>query len=528
MKKKRDVMEKLRIVWKKSSKKFWFVFLVFFILSVFPLFTHYYTLLDNKNSVSLFPNYPNSHVSNKNSTSNPACDIKLDHDPTLTMVENKTKLVSKHPHTDPCTGRYIYVHELPSRFNEDILKNCSSLIKWFDMCESISNMGFGPLAQNIDQILQNKSWYITNQFALELIFHNRIKHYKCLTNDSKKALAIYVPFYAGLDVGRYLWGGFNTSVRDSNAKKIVKWLKKKPEWKYMWGRDHFFTIGRITWDFKREKNSGWGSKLMVLPEIKNATILIIESSPYSKNEYAVPYPTYFHPLCTNEVFEWQKRARKGERKYLFSFAGGPRPNMEDSIRSKIINQCLSSQKCGLLDCASSSNNCNEPVHMMKMFQSSVFCLQPTGDSYTRRSTFDSILAGCIPVFFHPASAYVQYIWHLPKDYTKYSVFIPESGIRNGRANIKEILSRIPEEKVVAMREEVVRIIPRVIFADPRGRFEGIEDAFDVAINGVLERVERIRREMEEGKSFGSDFDQENSMRKHEWGKFFTKSKEVDT
>ncbi|GKG45703.1 xyloglucan galactosyltransferase MUR3, partial [Tanacetum coccineum] len=32
--------------------------------------------------------------------------------------------------SDPCGGRYVYVHDLPSRFNEDMLKQCRSLSKW--------------------------------------------------------------------------------------------------------------------------------------------------------------------------------------------------------------------------------------------------------------------------------------------------------------------------------------------------------------------------------------------------------------
>ncbi|KAM7486145.1 hypothetical protein LguiA_002154 [Lonicera macranthoides] len=81
---------------------------------------------------------------------------------------------------------------------------------------------------------------------------------------------------------------------------------------------------------------------------------------------------------------------------------------------------------------------------------------------------------------------------------------------NGRANIKDILIA-GNEQVVAMREEVVRIVSRAIFTDPRLRFEGFENAFDVSLNGVLERVERIRRDMKDGKSLRFDFDKENSM-----------------
>ncbi|RVW65821.1 putative xyloglucan galactosyltransferase GT11 [Vitis vinifera] len=231
------------------------------------------------------------------------------------------------------------------------------------------------------------------------------------------------------------------------------------------------------------------------------TLLTIESSPWHRNDFAVPYPTYFHPSNDNEVFQWQNRMRRQRRRFLFSFAGAPRPNLPDSIRNQIIDQCSASRrKCKLLECGLVGSKCHTPVNVMKMFQSSVFCLQPPGDSYTRRSVFDSILAGCIPVFFHPGSAYVQYLWHLPKNYTKYSVFIPGNSIKSGNASIEKILHRIPREEVVAMREEVIRLISKVIYANPKSRLETLEDAFDIAVKAVLERVETVRRDMREGRN----------------------------
>jgi hypothetical protein len=100
---------------------------------------------------------------------------------------------------------------------------------------------------------------------------------------------------------------------------------------------------------------------------------------------------------------------------------------------------------------------------MRLFQSSTFCLQPPGDSYTRRSVFDAMVAGCVPVFFHPASAYLQYRWHLPEDYTRYSVFIPEDpAVRAGNVGIEETLKRIPPAVVRRIREELVRLVPRLV------------------------------------------------------------------
>ncbi|KAF5470539.1 hypothetical protein F2P56_011043 [Juglans regia] len=429
-----------------------------------------------------------------------------------------------------CSGRYIYVHDLPSRFNEDLLKHCRSLSNWTDMCLFTSNMGLGPHLPNFGRVYSETHWFATNQFSLEVIFHNRMKQYECLTNDSSLASAIYVPYYAGLDVARYLWYS-NTSMRDAASLELVKWLREKPEWKKMWGRDHFLVVGRITWDFRRfgSKDSDWGNKLMFLPESRNMTMLAIESSPWNNNEFAIPYPTYFHPSTDNEVFQWQNRMRRQKRRYFFSFAGAPRPNLQHSIRNEIIDQCQASRrKCRLLECSEHSNKCYKPFYVMKMFQSSVFCLQPTGDSFTRRSTFDSILAGCIPVFFHPGSAYVQYLWHLPRNYTSYSVFIPADDVKNGKDSIEKILLRIPKVKVRAMREKVIRQIPRVIYADPRSRLETVEDAFDTTVKRVIERVERIRREMKEGRNTSFGFAEQfswkynlfGSMEEHEWDHFF--------
>ncbi|GAB2220755.1 hypothetical protein Droror1_Dr00008426 [Drosera rotundifolia] len=42
----------------------------------------------------------------------------------------------------------------------------------------------------------------------------------------------------------------------------------------------------------------------------------------------------------------------------------------------------------LLECDFGESKCYSPSSIMKMFQSSLFCLQLQGDSYSRRSAFD--------------------------------------------------------------------------------------------------------------------------------------------
>ena len=446
----------------------------------------------------------------------------------LVVLDNKTNPATNYTfidqnYIDPCSGRYIYVHGLPSRFNLDLLKNCRLLTRGTNsnMCPYLANLGIGPEIENSQGVL-SKNWFSTNPFLLEVIFHNKMKKYECLTNDSSLASAIFVPFYAGLDISQYLWNP-NISVRDSSGQDLLKWQTERPEWKRMWGRDHFFIAGRISWDFRRktDESSDWGTKFRFLPESKNMTMLSVEASSWN-NDYAIPYPTNFHPSTDGEVLEWQSNVRSQNRRYLFTFAGSPRPDLNESIRGVAIEQCRGSKACKFIDCdVTNGNKCDNPISVMRVFKSSVYCLQPPGDSYTRRSIFDSILAGCIPVFFHPGTAYAQYLWHLPKNGTKYSVYIPVRDMKVWKGNVEEILLGISKEKELALREEVIGLIPRIVYANPRSKFEIFGDAFDVAVDAFLERVENIRRLIRKGKdpSVGFADGDDYKYTFSEWEKF---------
>ncbi|CAN0841637.1 Probable xyloglucan galactosyltransferase GT14 [Linum grandiflorum] len=470
---------------KLCNIQLWSVCLSSFLLCLLLLCFDYSALLDSGNGVSVAS-------LDKNLT-----------DSTTTLVYMKNAV-----DVDSCLGKYVYIQDLPARFNQELLDHCESITPGTEqnMCPYLLNHGFGQSIRDLSGILSNNSWYLTNQFMLEVIFHGRMKNYKCLTNDSSLASAVYVPFYAGLDISRYLWG-FGASVRDRSGFDLLKFLSGKQEWSRMYGRDHFMVAGRISWDFRRrtDEESDWGSKLRFMRESNNMSMLAIESSSWN-NDYAIPYPTCFHPLKEKDVLEWQEKLRRKERQFLFSFAGAPRPDLDNSIRGRIMEECQASKKlCKLLECTYAEKGaitCDNPVNVMKVFQDSVFCLQPAGDSYTRRSTFDAILAGCIPVFFHPGTAYAQYKWHLPKDFGRYSVFLPVKDVKDWKAGVNRTLLEIPEERVAKMREEVIGLIPRVIYADSSNDFE---DAFDLAVKGILERIERVRKEIREGKDPGKGF-----------------------
>ncbi|KAH7431254.1 hypothetical protein KP509_08G039400 [Ceratopteris richardii] len=383
-----------------------------------------------------------------------------------------------------CKYGYIYVYDLPPMFNEEIISDCISLNVFQNVCNTLLNDGLGPSLGDASPLGQNASWFMSDQFTSEIVFHRRMLQHSCLTDEPEKATGFYVPYYGGLDVGRYLWSGYSAERRDRVGSRLLEWLAEQRPWKRNRGLGHFMMIGRISWDFRRSRDEDWGSGLFHNPSMRNMTRLIIEKNPWEYMEMGVPYPTNFHPRSDTELMLWQSYIRSLHRGSLFSFAGARRSSFNNDFRGILLDQCQQAKRCRSLDC--SNRVCDNNQRTLELFMSSIFCLQPRGDSFTRRSIFDCLLAGTIPVFFWHRSAYMQYKWHLPDEPGSYSVFISKHAIRNG-TQIEDVLMAIPPEKVRRMREVVISMIPRIVYAASSLAMKHHQDAFDVSVEGVMRR-----------------------------------------
>lgn len=336
---------------------------------------------------------------------------------------------------------------------------------------------------------------------LELIFHRRMLEYPCLTPDPNLANAIYLPYYAGIDSIRYLYGpDVNSSFQ--HGLRLFNFLRANSPsiWEKNNGHDHFLIMARPAWDFTQPLFNDppiWGTSFLELPEFYNVTALTLESRAYPWQEQAIPYPTSFHPPNLALLESWIKRVRLSKRTTLMLFAGGGGisglPNIRRSIRIECENSTQSSnyfKACEFLDC--SNGICeHDPIRFMSPMLKSTFCLQPPGDTPTRKSTFDGILAGCIPVFFEEISAKSQYSWHMPEEkYQEFSVFIPKEDVVFKGVSIVDVLMSIPQAEVARMREKVMEMMIGVTYRK-HGSSLGLrskKDAFDIAIEGTLERI----------------------------------------
>ncbi|KAL2499621.1 glycosyltransferase 18 [Abeliophyllum distichum] len=262
-----------------------------------------------------------------------AISASENHFPTqTTIVCNNTQRESeKKPlsDTEECGTGKIFVYDLPYMFNKDlVLANCTDLNPWNWQCGIFPNHGYGSAATELTGILPgtlSSSWYRTNQFSLEPIFHHRMLHHKCRTLEPESATAFYIPFYAGLAVGKFLWGN-DTSKRDWHCRMMIQWVKKQKSWQRSNGSDHFMAVGRITWDFRRLTDPGklWGSSFLNMPEMQQVTRFTIEKAPgdYYDNSvcsrggivlrggrfltawWPVRFPFFFWKRTAYDQYEW--------------------------------------------------------------------------------------------------------------------------------------------------------------------------------------------------------------------------------
>ncbi|XP_040989411.1 probable xyloglucan galactosyltransferase GT19 [Juglans microcarpa x Juglans regia] len=422
-------------------------------------------------------------------------------------------LILSNPDPDPtvadCTHRWIHIRRLPSRFNLDLLSNCSQYPLFDNFCPYLPNHGLGQKTHN-----RSHSWFRTDSLMLEFIFHRRMLEYPCLTPNPDLADAVYLPYFAGIDALRYLYGP-DVNASADHGLDLFDFLKDdNPRiWARHAGHNHFLVMARPAWDFSQPLGHDpptWGTSFLELPEFFNVTALTLEARAWPWQEQAIPYPTSFHPPSLAFLESWIRRARRSRRSTLMLFAGGggfsATPNIRRSIRTECENynatQTLGgyAKFCEIVDC--SNGVCeHDPVRYMRPMLQASFCLQPPGDTPTRRSTFDSFLAGCVPVFFEDMSAKSQYKWHLPEEmYGKFSVFIPKEEVVFKGLGILDVLMGIPRARVKMMREKVLELMPRVIYRRHESSLglKTKKDAFDIAVEGTLQRIKSRLKEVAVG------------------------------
>ncbi|KAI8810711.1 hypothetical protein BJ742DRAFT_886192 [Cladochytrium replicatum] len=126
---------------------------------------------------------------------------------------------------------------------------------------------------------------------------------------------------------------------------------------------------------------------------------------------------------------------------------------------------------------------------------SVFCFEPGGELSNRRSFYDTILAGCIPVIFRN-DTYESLLSFQFREYGRSSrrrkvtlqdiaLLIPVEDVIGGRVNLLETVSKITQQQIDHYRNSIVNIIPWLQYS--LGSFEVPTDGWTSSPAGHFAR-----------------------------------------
>lgn len=356
----------------------------------------------------------------------------------------------------------IYVYDLPPALNADLLECVDR--EFPDGCFDTSNQGFGSSFMDEDDeerpFYQGLSVHNTWQFSLEVILHHKLLSSPLRVLDPAKADVFYVPYYGAASCFCYLKDANATEEARENIDALVQFLKQQEP--FQKGLPHVMALGKI----EREMGSG-RCILLQNPHLRSFTFIGIEQEVIDKHRQyihnvvsapkpliAVPYPSYGH-LNTNGTY-YEDALHQENRSVLVFLAAATRRS--NPVRSKVLQQMTNlttlsfeeyfkarGPKNGSVDqvwlatpeCRGSHNR-----NTIEWMRHSVFCLEPPGDSPTRKSFYDAVISGCIPVILSGSKYRVKYPFDDVIDYTKFTVAIPEQGIRTEEVNIVEFLKTL--------------------------------------------------------------------------------------
>ena len=321
-----------------------------------------------------------------------------------------------------------------------------------------TNFGAGRLI-DIDNLE-----YKTSQFSLFKLIYERALLDPRRTLDPSEATTFFIPF----DIGMHIcFLEANGRMRRSGcplADDVQARLNQLPYFRHKGGHDHL-VIFSINYNMNYFMNAAkcqqfmhmcWNcTKLSIDEYLFTAKHRMFEAKNRGINWHGVPFPSDYHfnsmaakrllkqqqqhahiskseslesvaNAASNWALPWQRLVSQEEdeaslsflgplprynRPILVSFTGSPRRFNEYStlMREALIKQCSAMNDTSL--CSHGRYGHSAKWTNNELSRKSVFCLQPPGDMPSRKSVFDSVLSGCIPVLFHPLTARYMYEWH---------------------------------------------------------------------------------------------------------------------
>lgn len=408
----------------------------------------------------------------------------------------------------------IFIYDLPGGLNSRLLE-CVSKFAKTEACFRADYCGYGPQLSEDQGLFLHGTW----QFNLEVIIHHKLLFSPYRTLDAAQADIFYVPYYSAFAC--FCYGNKDRMyLLRRNMNKLTDFLQQFPYLKA--NKPHLMTIGKI-----EREHFGKTCPLLKVLNTTNFHIIGLETeagmglrqhySNYSKPLIVAPYPSYGHYDSRNTYHNHYVSglAHRDRTVYTFLAAGERRSNY---FRASIFDNLLSrpntyktkynyedflkkmtakdsdfrhrlDQQGGMLESVwLTTPECRDKHHTFTLdwMQRSIFCLQPPGDSPTRKSFYDAIISGCIPVLFEQKNK-IKYPFERSLDYSQFTVSIDEDSIKRHKLPIATILSRFSPSKIKQLQISVAKVSKHLQYSFPIIANQKHDDA----LHYILEEIQGL-------------------------------------
>ncbi|KAI8489339.1 hypothetical protein Bbelb_327820 [Branchiostoma belcheri] len=352
-------------------------------------------------------------------------------------------------------GFQLYVYDLPAEFNRNIV---SCVEQATGGCFRLGSSGMGPeFARH-----GNTSFRRTHMFALEVILHHKARHSRHRTLDPRAADAFYIPYYSGLAcLCPHLQAGALNRRLVSHLTARYPYLSR--------GKPHLMALGKI----EREQ---WSADcgFLALPEAGSIVFAGIEEefSPALRAHFGrkgrplivAPYPAFGHLISSSHQDEASHIAGEPGSRDVFVFLAASSRNAH-RIRTALRPQFLATDRRYSREEARRRDD--RPVWLLTPEVDAPFRLLRTtpGDSPTRKSFYDAVACGCVPVTFtldHP----VRYPFDKVLNYSDFTVTIDGADVTERNSSILDILRNIPPERIKLLQDNLRKVAPLLQYSYP--------------------------------------------------------------
>ncbi|KAH7284728.1 hypothetical protein KP509_34G068200 [Ceratopteris richardii] len=290
----------------------------------------------------------------------------------------------------------VYVYEMPRKFTYDLLR------LFLDTYEETSNLtsNGSPVHRLIEQHSVDY-WLWADLLAPE---SERLVKTVVRVFEQAEADVFYIPFFTTISF--FLL----EKPQRSLLYRALDWVTRQPAWQRSGGRDHVLPVHH-PWSFKSHRRF-MKRAIWLLPDLDSTGNWYKPGEVSLEKDVVLPYVPNVE-VCNDQCLVRQATIRET----LLFFRGRLKRNAGGKVRSKLT--VVLKDEPGVVMVEGSTGEAGRIAAQSGM-RSSVFCLNPAGDTPSSARLFDAVVSGCIPVI---VSDELEPPFEGILDYRKIAIFV---------------------------------------------------------------------------------------------------------